>query len=451
MKKLITVRNVTGLAGVFLLSGCGSSSAGDIIKESIEVVEQAESYNENIVNTIESESESESESETIDFSFKEAYSFDPYTRSKTEFKVGGEEKGFMNVRYVDDTFYLQAVEDSSWIPWDEETEELDPIYSNISINPKESEEAAFNLAVLKQMAEHEEDIEITEEDGQYVLQLSLPDQEDYSDELLESIAYKSAFGEIMDTAKADEEWLFTGLEMVAHIDKESKTLNYQEVKIVSEPVDMTDPNEAVNETLQITYEDYNDVSPIEVPEDIMAMSEEDEKNYVDLNEEGSKNETADMPGVIASGGGSSEGAEDLFISIPPIYQDTKYASTLEGFDVHIPAINSLVPDSAVMIVWSSMATMGEDKWDAWFVLVNRTGEDIKNVDTTFTFENEYGEVLVESMPMSFSEEDYGIIKNGGILPFLVDIPLESQDAFQDVITHVHAWPTVEKFDFERVE
>lgn len=60
-------------------------------------------------------------------------------------------------------------------------------------------------------------------------------------------------------------------------------------------------------------------------------------------------------------------------------------------------------------------------------------------------------MLVEDFSISLTEEEYGVIENGGILPFRVRIPEEAEADFMDVLTHVHAWLMIEEFEYEEAE
>lgn len=440
------------LGGALFFGGCGEPSASQILDESIDAYNNLESYTQSVDQTV--AFEDGENSEEMNIKMDSTLTIEPYALEQVI--SDGVTEGNTTIRYVKDVFYLEDPV-SGWIELGEEGEEL-LSYLIEGIIQEDSEEIFFDTAFLETMKEYEDGIELEEETDHYNMHLILEGEE--ANNFLASAVMENNVE--LETLFSDENMVLTtqSIEIDLQMNKETKYLSNQSIKMQGDIEGAADTVMGFTQDIQVVYDQYDEVTAIEVPQDAIELSEltgettsdvtEDDEGFVDLEEEGTEADLSSQPGVLATGEGSEEGAEDLYISIPPIYQDTPYAGTLSSLENSIPGFNTMTPDGSAMMIWSALATQ-EDQWIAWFVVVNRLGMDIKNIDTTFSFENEMGEVLVEDYSIQLSEEEYGVIGNGAIVPFQVMIPEESQEDFMDVLTYIHAWPVVDTFEYEAME
>lgn len=440
------------LGGALFFGGCGEPSASQILDESIDAYNNLESYTQSVDQTV--AFEDGENSEEMNIKMDSTLTIEPYALEQVI--SDGVTEGNTTIRYVNDVFYLEDPV-SGWIELGEEGEEL-LSYLIEGIIQEDSEEIFFDTAFLETMKEYEDGIELEEETDHYNMHLILEGEE--ANNFLASAVMENNVE--LETLFSDENMVLTtqSIEIDLQMNKETKYLSNQSIKMQGDIEGAADTVMGFTQDIQVVYDQYDEVTAIEVPQDAIELSEltgettsdvtEDDEGFVDLEEEGTEADLSSQPGVLATGEGSEEGAEDLYISIPPIYQDTPYAGTLSSLENSIPGFNTMTPDGSAMMIWSALATQ-EDQWIAWFVVVNRLGMDIKNIDTTFSFENEMGEVLVEDYSIQLSEEEYGVIGNGAIVPFQVMIPEESQEDFMDVLTYIHAWPVVDTFEYEAME
>lgn len=440
------------IGGALFFGGCGEPSASQILDESIDAYNNLESYTQSVDQTV--AFEDGENSEEMNIKMDSTLTIEPYALEQVI--SDGVTEGNTTIRYVNDVFYLEDPV-SGWIELGEEGEEL-LSYLIEGIIQEDSEEIFFDTAFLETMKEYEDGIELEEETDHYNMHLILEGEE--ANNFLASAVMENNVE--LETLFSDENMVLTtqSIEIDLQMNKETKYLSNQSIKMQGDIEGAADTVMGFTQDIQVVYDQYDEVTAIEVPQDAIELSEltgettsdvtEDDEGFVDLEEEGTEADLSSQPGVLATGEGSEEGAEDLYISIPPIYQDTPYAGTLSSLENSIPGFNTMTPDGSAMMIWSALATQ-EDQWIAWFVVVNRLGMDIKNIDTTFSFENEMGEVLVEDYSIQLSEEEYGVIGNGAIVPFQVMIPEESQEDFMDVLTYIHAWPVVDTFEYEAME
>lgn len=440
------------LGGALFFGGCGEPSASQILDESIDAYNNLESYTQSVDQTV--AFEDGENSEEMNIKMDSTLTIEPYALEQVI--SDGVTEGNTTIRYVNDVFYLEDPV-SGWIELGEEGEEL-LSYLIEGIIQEDSEEIFFDTAFLETMKEYEDGIELEEETDHYNMHLILEGEE--ANNFLASAVMENNVE--LETLFSDENMVLTtqSIEIDLQMNKETKYLSNQSIKMQGDIEGAADTVMGFTQDIQVVYDQYDEVTAIEVPQDAIELSEltgettsdltEDDEGFVDLEEEGTEADLSSQPGFLATGEGSEEGAEDLYISIPPIYQDTPYAGTLSSLENSIPGFNTMTPDGSAMMIWSALATQ-EDQWIAWFVVVNRLGMDIKNIDTTFSFENEMGEVLVEDYSIQLSEEEYGVIGNGAIVPFQVMIPEESQEDFMDVLTYIHAWPVVDTFEYEAME
>lgn len=435
------------------IGGCGEPNASQVLDESIDAYNNLDSYSQSVDQTV--AIENQENSEEMNIKMNSVFTTNPYALEQVI--SDGATEGNTTIRYVNDVFYLEDPV-SGWIELGDEGEEL---LSDLieGIVQEDSEEIFFDTAFLETMKEYEDDIEFEEETDHYNMTLILEGEE--ANNLVASVVMKNNVD--LETLFSDENLTLTtqSIEIELKMNKETKYLSNQNIKMQGDIEGSTDMVMGFTQDIRMTYNQYNEVAAIEVPQDAIELSEltgettsdatEEDEEFVDLGEEGTEADLSSQPGVLASGEGSEEGAEDLYVSIPPIYQDTPYAGTLSSLESSIPGFNTMTPDGSAMMIWSALATQEEEQWIAWFVVVNRLGMDIKNIDTTFSFENEMGEVLVEDYSIRLSEEEYGVIENGAIVPFQVIIPEESQEDFMDVLTYIHAWPVVDTFEYEVTE
>ncbi|MFC6464107.1 DUF6612 family protein [Marinilactibacillus sp. GCM10026970] len=436
------------IGGALFLVGCGEPSASQTLDESIDAYNNLESYTQSVDQTV--VVENQENSEELNIKIDSTLTIDTYALEQVISDRVTE--GNTTIRYVNDVFYLEDPV-SGWIELGDEGEEL---LSDLieGIVQEDAEKIFFDTAFLETMKEYEDDIEFEEETSHYNMKLILEGEE--ANNFVASAVMENNVE--FETLFSDENMVITtqSIEIDLQMNKETKYLSNQSIKMQGDIEGAADMVISFTQDIQVAYDQYNEVAEIEVPQDAIELSEltgetEEEEGFVDLEEEGAEADLSSQPGVLATGEGSEEGAEDLYISIPPIYQDTPYAGTLSSLENSIPGFNTMTPGGSAMMIWSALATQEEDQWIAWFVVVNRLGMDIKNIDTTFSFENEMGEVLVEDYSIQLSEEEYGVIGNGAIVPFQVMIPEESQEDFMDVLTYIHAWPVVDTFEYEVME
>lgn len=108
-----------------------------------------------------------------------------------------------------------------------------------------------------------------------------------------------------------------------------------------------------------------------------------------------------------------------------------------------------------MDMWTGMVSMDGDgeSMVGYFMLVNDTGEDFRNLSFTLGLMDQTNDVMIfEDMEITLSEEDYGIWEDGTVMPFSVEIP---EDAYDEVMVlmegQAQGIPVTENLEYEPVD
>lgn len=108
-----------------------------------------------------------------------------------------------------------------------------------------------------------------------------------------------------------------------------------------------------------------------------------------------------------------------------------------------------------MDIWTGMVSMdGEsENMVGYFMLVNDTGEDFRNLSFTLSLLDQTNDVMVfENMEITLSEEDYGVWEDGTVMPFSVEIPDDAFDAVMVLMEgQAQGIPVTENLEYETVD
>ena len=116
--------------------------------------------------------------------------------------------------------------------------------------------------------------------------------------------------------------------------------------------------------------------------------------------------------------------------------------------VDLAAMESI--DNDISIFWTGVAEQdgnGED-WKGIFLLMNRTGEDFQNIEFGFTLEDENGETVFENQSISLPEEEFGVLRDGTMMPVSITVPEEGEAVFMGIIEQYGAVYRFESWEAE---
>ncbi|SDK87989.1 hypothetical protein [Alkalibacterium thalassium] len=116
--------------------------------------------------------------------------------------------------------------------------------------------------------------------------------------------------------------------------------------------------------------------------------------------------------------------------------------------VDLAAMESI--DNDISIFWAGVAEQdgnGED-WKGIFLLMNRTGEDFQNIEFGFTLEDENGETVFENQSISLPEEEFGVLRDGTMMPVSITVPEEGEAVFMGIIEQYGAVYRFESWEAE---
>ncbi|GAA0488707.1 hypothetical protein IRB23SM22_07000 [Alkalibacterium sp. s-m-22] len=104
----------------------------------------------------------------------------------------------------------------------------------------------------------------------------------------------------------------------------------------------------------------------------------------------------------------------------------------------------------VTIFWTGVAQQNveEDNWEGIFLLMNRTGMDYKNIEFGFTLEDETGNVVFENQSISLPEDEFGVFRDGTMIPIFIPIPDEGEEAFMGILERYGAMYRFESWEAE---
>lgn len=273
------------------------------------------------------------------------------------------------VKLDEDIPYFSAMSPVLLVEWDEDlTKEDLPSYRPILEKLNEEDEEAFTF----------------NDEEQYTFTLTLEDDE--ANEWLELLGQIGGLDFANIAAEEGGEMSADSLEVEVVIESETFYVTEQTLEYSGEITAPNGESREYSQQLSFTFDSFNDVEAVEAPEDAISISEELEATATEPEPETTTEDFGDfaeedvdveqMPGVLTTGEGDPEGAEDLHVLMPPVYGDSEYHDTVRGFEAHIPDFNSMTPNGTVMTIRAALATQEDDQWDAWFVVVNRLGMDI---------------------------------------------------------------------------
>lgn len=107
----------------------------------------------------------------------------------------------------------------------------------------------------------------------------------------------------------------------------------------------------------------------------------------------------------------------------------------------------------IVIHWTGIYeySMTEENGDAIFLIVNRTGENVKNIELGIEFTDANGNVILQDERFYLSEEEFGILADQTIMPLYLEIP-EDKEQFMIGLEDVNqAYYAFEYFDAESAE
>lgn len=104
----------------------------------------------------------------------------------------------------------------------------------------------------------------------------------------------------------------------------------------------------------------------------------------------------------------------------------------------------------VTIFWTGVAQQNveENNWEGIFLLMNRTGMDYRNIEFGFTLEDETGNVVFENQIISLPEDDFGVFRDGTMMPIFITIPDEGEEAFMGILERYGAMYRFESWEAE---
>lgn len=366
------------IGGALALAACDSSlSAEEVVENSLESYDDLEGYTQELT--------MDGETSDVDFAYtqtkeplavEQILDGDDFGEHQRTFRyieedlyMDDETEGW--VKLDEDIPYFSAMSPVLLVEWDEDlTEEDLPSYRPILEKLNEEDEEAFTFN--------------DEEEEQYTFTLTLEDDE--ANEWLELLGQIGGLDFANIAAEEGGEMSADSLEVEVVIESETFYVTEQTLEYSGEITAPNGESREYSQQLSFTFDSFNDVEAVEAPEDAISISEELEATATEPEPETTTEDFGDfaeedvdveqMLGVLTTGEGDPEGAEDLHVLMPPVYGDSEYHDTVRGFEAHIPDFNSMTPNGTAMTIWAALATQEDDQWDAWFVVVNRLGMDI---------------------------------------------------------------------------
>lgn len=122
--------------------------------------------------------------------------------------------------------------------------------------------------------------------------------------------------------------------------------------------------------------------------------------------------------------------------------------------IHVQEILDLAAaesiEDDVSIFWTGVAEQAGngENFEGIFLLMNRTGVDFKNIEFGFSLEDENGNVVFENQTISLPEDEFGVLRDGTMMPVFVPIPEEGEEAFMGIIEQYGAVYRFESWDAE---
>ena len=106
----------------------------------------------------------------------------------------------------------------------------------------------------------------------------------------------------------------------------------------------------------------------------------------------------------------------------------------------------------VVMHWTGIyeETAGAVNGQAVFIIVNRTGHDMKNLELGINFADSNNNVILAGERSVYTEEEFGIFKDQTIKPLYVDIPEDKAQLMQNVLDVNQATYNFDYFDAEQV-
>ncbi len=107
-------------------------------------------------------------------------------------------------------------------------------------------------------------------------------------------------------------------------------------------------------------------------------------------------------------------------------------------------------ENDISIYWTGVAEQqgSEENFEGVFLLMNRTGSDFKNIEFGFTLEDENGNVVFEDQTITLPEEEFGVLRDGTMMPVYVSVPDEGEAAFMGIIEQYGAIYRFESWNAE---
>lgn len=364
----------------------------------------------------------------------------------------------------------------------EETEE--PTDTTVNEDTEDTEE------VVEEEPDEDAEADNQEEDVQFVLQISdeaagLSTETDEILGLLDDLMAESGTEEIGEEGEVraqysglfltDEQTVLYGVFILSNRSEEAMTNISMDLSVAADDLVLFEETQVYLDQEHFGVLEPNTAMPVYVEIDIAQLdtieeisNNRDEITYVDNIVFDSPDENpaprdpeGHIPGyrpeymtMMAEGQDGTSQPEgnvpELEFVLPAYLEDEELSMGM----IHVQDILDLAAagsiENDISIYWTGVAEQqgSEENFEGVFLLMNRTGSDFKNIEFGFTLEDENGNVVFENQTITLPEEEFGVLRDGTMMPVYVSVPDEGEAAFMGIIEQYGAIYRFESWNAE---
>lgn len=105
-------------------------------------------------------------------------------------------------------------------------------------------------------------------------------------------------------------------------------------------------------------------------------------------------------------------------------------------------------DVAIHFTGLYIGEQGTDTAQAVFIIVNRTGMAMTNIDLSISMSTINGDVILDSKAFSLTEDSFGVFEPDTVMPLYLAIPIDKQNLFFSISNIDEITYSIDTFDFE---